>query len=83
MENQEDITGHVKEFFTSLCTKEKWEWPLLNNLAFNRIGKDYVQWLEREFEEEVVRQAVFVLGGDKAWVTMVFLWSSSSVFGTR
>lgn len=73
MENQEDITGHVKEFFTSLYTKEKWEWPSLNNLAFNRIGKDYVQWLEREFEEEVVRQAVFVLVGDKAWVPMVFL----------
>lgn len=38
----------------------------MDNLAFDGIGDHWAQWLERKFEEEEVRQAVFDLARDKA-----------------
>ena len=38
----------------------------MGNIAFEVIGDEEAKWLDRNFEEEEVRQAVFDLAGDKA-----------------
>ena len=43
-----------------------WERPSLDNLEFAGIGDEKAQWIERKFEEEEIRQAVFSCAGDKA-----------------
>ena len=75
MEKKEEIISHIKDYFKSLYIYEGWERPYLGNLAFEVIGEEEAKWLERKFEEEEVRQAVFDLAGDKAprWVSYSFL----------
>lgn len=65
-EVKEDISHTIEDHFTALYKKEERERPLLNNLAFKSIGAENADWLERPFEEEEVRQAVFHSCGDKA-----------------
>ena len=57
---------HIKDYFYSLYADEGWERPSLENLVFDVIGEQEAQWLERKFEEEEIRQAIFDLAGDKA-----------------
>ena len=38
----------------------------LDNMAFDGMGDHWAQWLERKFDEEEMRQAVFDLTGGKA-----------------
>lgn len=52
-EKREDIFHHIEDYYTALYAKEEWERPLLNNLAFNSIGEENAQCLEKPFEEEV------------------------------
>lgn len=66
LERKEEIINHIKEYFVSLYSKDAWERPSLDNLEFAGIGDEKAQWLERKFEEEEVRQAIFSLAGDKA-----------------
>ena len=56
LEKKEEIISHIGEQ----------ERPSLGNLAFDVIGEQEAQWLERKFEEQEVRQAVFNLESDKA-----------------
>lgn len=62
----EKIITHITDFFSSLYTTNEWVRPSLNNLVFNSTGEEEATWLEREFEEAEVREAVFNLEGDKA-----------------
>ena len=66
LEKKEEIIKHITDYFASLYTSEEWERPTLDNLEFDVIGEDRVNWLERKFEEEEVCQAVFDLVGNKA-----------------
>lgn len=66
LENKEEIINHIEDYFASLYADEGWERPSLDNIAFDVIGAQWAQWLERKFEEEEVHQAVFDLEGDKA-----------------
>eukprot|EP00268_Persea_americana_P025519 TRINITY_DN24876_c0_g1_i1.p1 TRINITY_DN24876_c0_g1~~TRINITY_DN24876_c0_g1_i1.p1 ORF type:complete len:195 (+),score=47.76 TRINITY_DN24876_c0_g1_i1:421-1005(+) len=66
LEKKDEIINHVKDYFYSLYADEGWERSSLENLAFEVIGEQEAQWLERKFEEEEVFQAVFDLAGDKA-----------------
>lgn len=66
LDNKEDIIDHIQEYFQSLYSKESWNHPLLDNLHFTSIGEDSVNWLERRFDVDEVRHAVFAIGGDKA-----------------
>lgn len=63
---QEGITEHVLDYYKNPFTKEEWNRPTLDTLEFASIGEENADWLEREFSEEEVKAAVFVLGGDKA-----------------
>ena len=65
-ENKEEIINKKEDYFASLYADEGWERPSLYNIAFDVIGAQWAQWLERKFEEEEVRRAVFDLAGDKA-----------------
>lgn len=63
---KEDIIDHITCFFSSLYSKEDWTKPSLDDIAFNSIGEDEVAWLERDFEEDEVKDAVFRMSGEKA-----------------
>lgn len=52
LENREDIFTLIEEFFVTLCSKEEWVRPSLDNLQFSSIWVDKATWLEREFEVE-------------------------------
>lgn len=60
------ITTHIIDFFRSLYTKEEWDRPTLDNLNFAVIMDDIASWLESEFDEQEVREAVFNASGDKS-----------------
>lgn len=65
LDKKEDNTNSITGFFHPLYTKE-WQRPSLNNLAFDSIGEEEASWLEREFEEEEIREAVFKMCGENA-----------------
>ena len=66
LSDRENIVNHIKDFFATLYAKEEWDIPALDNLQFDSIGEVNAAYLESEFEEAEVREAVFALGGDKA-----------------
>lgn len=53
-------------FFQTLYTNEDWDRPSLDNIDFGNIREDNANWLEREFDEQDVRVAVFNSSGEKA-----------------
>lgn len=63
---KEEIIKHRTDYFASLYLEEKQDRPTLDNLGFNAIGEEAARWLEREFEEDEIIDAVFALAGDKA-----------------
>ena len=81
LEKKEEIKSHIIEYFQSLYTDGGWERPHLGNIAFEVIGEEEAKWLERNFEEEEVRQAIFDLARDKAPGQMVFRWPSFNASG--
>ena len=60
-EGRDEIVQHILNYFSFL-----WNRPSLDNLEFARLETEEAQWLERRFEEEEVRAAIFALVGDKA-----------------
>lgn len=66
LKTREDITTHIVDFFQTLCAKEDWDRPSLDNLEFVNIREHSKDWLEREFKEHEVWAVVFNSGGDKA-----------------
>lgn len=61
-----DAISHITGYFSTLYTKEDWLRPSLDNLAFESIGEADASWLEREFKEERVMEAVFKMN----WVKL-------------
>ena len=47
LEKKEEIISHIKDYFYSLYAVEGWERPSLGNLAFDVVGEQEAQWLER------------------------------------
>ena len=66
LSDRENIVNHIKDFFATPYAKEEWNRPTLDNLQFDTIGEANAAYLESEFEEAEVREAVFALRGDKA-----------------
>lgn len=66
IEDRESITTHVIDFFRSLYTKEDWDRPVLDYLQFETISEDNVSWLQREFDEQDIKEAVFSSSGEKS-----------------
>ena len=66
LEKKEEIIFHILDYFQSQFSDDGWERPHLGNIAFEVIGEEEPKWLERNFEEEEVRQVVFGLARDKA-----------------
>eukprot|EP00268_Persea_americana_P054189 TRINITY_DN6183_c1_g2_i1.p1 TRINITY_DN6183_c1_g2~~TRINITY_DN6183_c1_g2_i1.p1 ORF type:complete len:132 (+),score=31.65 TRINITY_DN6183_c1_g2_i1:336-731(+) len=75
----EDIVNHIMDFFATQYAKEEWDRPALDNLQFDTIGEVNAAYLESDFEENEVREAVFALRGDQApgpdgfWIAL-FQW---------
>lgn len=66
MERKEDIIEHIEEYFIKLYYKDTWGRPTLDNLQFEKLREEKMQWLERKFEEEEICEAVYAMAGDKA-----------------
>lgn len=52
----------IVDFFSSLYSGEYRFWPRLDNLTFTGLNEERAGWLEREFEVDEIKQAVFNLG---------------------
>lgn len=61
-----DAISHIIGYFSTLYTKEDWLRPSLDNLVFESIREADAFWLEIEFKEEKVREAVFKMN----WVKL-------------
>ena len=59
MEKKEEIISHILDYFLSLFSDDGWERPHLGNIVVEVIGEEEAKWLQRNFEAEEVRQAVF------------------------
>lgn len=57
---------HVLSFYSNLYSKEVWNCPLLDNLEFSLLDEESADWLEKSFDENEVKMAVFNLGGDRS-----------------
>lgn len=66
LEDKEEIIMHMVDYFEVLHKREDWERLPLDNLEFVNIGGEKASWLERDFEEEEIRLAVFSKARDKA-----------------
>lgn len=66
LDNEEGIIKHIEDYFVKLYRNDPWATPRLDNMEFDCIGAEHVQWLEREFEEEEIWEVVFGSGGEKA-----------------
>lgn len=55
--NDDELKRHVGEFFTR---------PEVDGLNFPVLGEEQAKWLERLFDEEEVKMAMWSLDGDKA-----------------
>ncbi|RWR81219.1 hypothetical protein CKAN_00989300 [Cinnamomum micranthum f. kanehirae] len=56
----------LQNVYQALVPSEVWERPSLDNLGFSNLSEENFLWLERNFEEEEIRTAVFDRGEDKA-----------------
>jgi hypothetical protein len=63
--NQEEISGHIVEFYQKLFSEQCKGRPMVDGLPFDFILEVEAGWLEREFEEEV-RKVVSKMNGNKA-----------------
>ena len=66
LEKREDAEEHKTLFFKKLYSKEAWNCPFLDNLAFSQIDTRVATWLERPFSEDELKTAEFDLGSDRA-----------------
>lgn len=66
LEGKDEIVKHIENYFSSLYSQEVLERPSLDNMEFSKLNKEEALWLERNFEEEEIRKAIFDLGRDKA-----------------
>lgn len=66
LESQNEICDHVLAFYKDLFTKEDCDCPSLDKLAFSMIDEAETDLIEKQFNEEEVKAAVFDLGGEKA-----------------
>ena len=63
---QVEISEHIVKYYQKM-SEEQCQWRLrVDGLVFDQILDHEVGWLEREFEEEEVRQVVMAMEGDKA-----------------
>lgn len=57
---------HVLTYYKDLFTKEDWDRPSLDNLGFSLINEADADRIEKGFDEEEIKAAVFYLERDKA-----------------
>lgn len=55
IEDWNAVINEVTSFFESIYSKEDWDGPILDILAFDQIVETQASWLKREFEEFEVR----------------------------
>lgn len=73
LENRDNITKLIIDLFEKLYSKKDWKCPSLENLEFATIGEERAAWLERGFEEDEVKAAVFDFGGIRRQGRKAFL----------
>lgn len=73
--DHEEIISHITDFFSSFYTGEEWVRPSLDNLVFNSLGEEEASWLDWEFSEDEVEEAILWEGTKHSgrWFPLVFL----------
>lgn len=66
VEDVEDIKTQMEDYFINQFGEHRPLRPKVDGLPLPRLGEDQVVWLERPFDEEEVKKAVWLLDGDKA-----------------
>lgn len=66
MENEEEIKFHVRAYFRNLFQEERLLRPKVDRLVLPHLGEGQAEWLERPFEEEEIKKAVWMLEDNKA-----------------
>lgn len=66
LENKEAIEGEIISFYERLFKEEEASSWSFDGLDWNVIPEDKARWLERPFEEEEVKLAVFSSDKDKS-----------------
>lgn len=66
LENKEAIEGEIISFYERLFKEEEASSWSFDGLDWNVIPEDKARWLEKPFEEEVVKLAVFSSDKDKS-----------------
>ena len=64
--NQDRIVDHIEQFFMNLYSEQQVQHPFPDILAFPRISRDNVDWLEKPFEESEVLEVIKEFNGDKS-----------------
>ena len=64
--NQDRIVDHIEQFFMNLYSEQQVQHPFSDILAFPRIYRDNVDWLEKPFEESEVLEVIKEFNGDKS-----------------
>lgn len=54
LETREEITAHIVHYFSFLYSREERVRPKLDNLGFATLKEEKAQWLERDFDTEVI-----------------------------
>ena len=63
---QDRIVDHIEQFFMNLYSEQQVQHPFSDILAFPRISRDNVDWLEKPFEESEVLEVIKEFNGDKS-----------------
>lgn len=75
--NEEVIKMHAEEYFLNQYSKDRPIRPKVDGLSLPCLQEGQAEWLERPFDEEEVKKAVWILDGDKApgagWFLPCFL----------
>lgn len=66
MENEEDISSGIVNFYSSLFHEEVSRRPTLDGIQFSTFDEGEADWLERRWDEDEVFEVVCSLNGDKA-----------------
>jgi hypothetical protein len=78
--NQVEISEHIVQFYSNLCTEQSsWE-LMLDDFSFDAICEVEANWLEREFEEGEASEVAKAMNGDKVQGSIT-LWHSSKLVG--
>lgn len=66
VDNMAVMQNHMEDYFRDLFREDRPLRPRVDGLHLPMLGDGQEEWLERPFEEEEIKKAVWLFDGDKA-----------------